>query len=184
MDSSRKTGAAFVGHWDYARRKGLMNASTAKSLEASCRRVLETQDDWQNIDIDTLDVDDLLHRFRNLNASDFKPRSLTDYEQRFRRAISSYQSFLENPSAWKYSSRRAPSRRSSTASANASDGQRSMQPPELGSESPIPSSYAYTYPFRKDFMAKLEIPRDATSAEIDRLVAWARTLAIDYDPSA
>lgn len=31
-------------------------------------------------------------------------------------------------------------------------------------------------------MAKLVIPRDATVAEITRLVAWAKTLAVDYHP--
>ena len=32
-------------------------------------------------------------------------------------------------------------------------------------------------------MARLIIPRDATTVEINRLVAWARTLAADYEPS-
>jgi len=40
----------------------------------------------------------------------------------------------------------------------------------------------YAYPFRPDFMARLAIPRDATTDEINRLVAWARTLAVDYKP--
>ena len=41
----------------------------------------------------------------------------------------------------------------------------------------------YVYPFRDGILARLEIPRDANTAEINRLVAWARTLAADYEPT-
>ena len=44
------------------------------------------------------------------------------------------------------------------------------------------TSVDYEYPFRTDFLATLTIPRDATTTEIERLVAWARTLAVDYQP--
>ena len=39
----------------------------------------------------------------------------------------------------------------------------------------------YVYPFRQNVLATLTIPKDATAAEIRRLVAWAQTLAVDYE---
>ena len=39
----------------------------------------------------------------------------------------------------------------------------------------------YVYPFRQNVLATLKIPQDATAAEIRRLVAWAQTLAVDYE---
>ena len=183
MSSSQTSGAAFVEHWAVAGGKGLMNQSTAKALEASCRRVLETVEGWENVDITTVDLDDLVNRFKNLNSRQFKPRSLKDYEQRFRRAVSSYKIYLEDPSSWKYASR-SPSRR---GSANDREQRGDVEPTstrtDTGSTPPLSNTYTYTYPFREDAMARLEIPRDAKKVEIDRLIAWARTLAIDYEPS-
>ena len=49
---------------------------------------------------------------------------------------------------------------------------------------PDGSLQEYSYPFRPDTLAKLLIPRDSTTAEINRLVAWARTFAVDYEPSS
>lgn len=182
MSSSRTSGEAFVDHWVYARDKGLMNMSTARAMEASCRRVLETLDNWQNVDVTTLDVDDLVRRFNNLNATNFKPRSLKDYERRFRRAVSSYKDFLDNPSGWKYATR-APRRRASPPRDEQDNPAHKSTdvdtPPTPSHES---ASHTYPYPFREGYLAKLEIPLDAKAAEMERLIAWARTLAVDYEP--
>lgn len=179
MSSSRTSGEAFVDHWVYARDKGLMNMSTARAMEASCRRVLETLDNWQNVDVTTLDVDDLVSRFNNLNATNFKPQSLKDYERRFRRAVSSYKDFLDNPSGWKYATRTPRRRASPTRDEQDNTAHKSTDPRIPSLES---ASYTYTYPFREGYLAKLEIPLDAKAAEIERLIAWARTLAVDYEP--
>ena len=182
MASSRTSGAAFVDHWVFARNKGLMNISTAKALEASCRRVLEVLDNWQDVDITTLDIDDLVSRFNNLNATNFKPQSLKDYERRFRRAVSSYTEFLDNPSGWKYATRTPRRRASPTKGGQDTTVQKSTDADSPENSPPTPSSYTYTYPFREGCLAKLDIPLDAKAAEMERLVAWARTLAVDYEP--
>ena len=41
----------------------------------------------------------------------------------------------------------------------------------------------YVFPIRQDCLAKLVVPRDVKTDEINRLVAWARTLAVDYEPT-
>ena len=42
----------------------------------------------------------------------------------------------------------------------------------------------YVYPFRLGVMASLTIPMDANGAEIRRLTAWVRTMAIDCESEA
>ena len=180
-----ETALDFVNHWTWAGRKGLMGRKTAMAYALACRSVLSIHDGWENLDFQTLDVEEFSIRFKNLKKSDFKPRSLATYEGRFRRAVESYQKFLSDPATWKYNSRTpsrdAPSRRSArepTAPTPVSAS--STQEYE---ESAIQMLQEYTYPFRPDVLATLAIPRDATVAEINRLVAWVRTLAVDYEPS-
>ncbi|MDE0661442.1 MAG: hypothetical protein OXI79_17545 [Gammaproteobacteria bacterium] len=185
MDASKTSGRSFVEHWAYARQKGLMNQSTASAVETAVRRVLKAEDDWESVDITTIDVDDLVSRFNNLNSNDFKPRSLRDYGQRFRRALTSYKSFLDDPSGWKYGSRTTTKRRTSNEERDA-DANNAKISDEMNLSGQAASSssalQAYMYPFRDGILARLEIPRDANTAEINRLVAWARTLAADYEP--
>ena len=190
LDMRDTSARALVEHWTWASGKGLMTAPTARALATACRGVLEVQDDWESTDISTLDIDDAFNRFKNLRSKNFKPRSLRDYERRFQRAVTSYLQYVKDPAAWKYPSRapavrvsRKPSQPNHTADRDKySDVQQSVM--AASNESPPREDVQeYVYPFRSDLMARLAIPRDATSAEISRLVAWARTLAVDYEPS-
>ena len=187
-DMQDTSARALVDHWAWASGKGLLTAQTARALATACRGVLEVQDDWEELDIETLNIDDAFNRFKNLRSRDFKPRSLRDYESRFRRAVKSYLEYLEDQAAWKYPTRTSTnrvSRRSSQAN-RPSDPDESLnvtQSADVSGRPPGGDFQEYVYPFRQDVMARLTIPRDATTAEINRLVAWARTLAVDYEPS-
>lgn len=181
-DSSAR---GLVDHWLQASRQGSMKASTAQAFALTCRRILEVQESWESLNVESLDVDDALTRFKSLTTRNLRPRTISDYEARFRRAVASYRDYLVNPNSWKYPSR---SLRSSgpirPPQSRDSDG--SSQPHKhahaFSATTPSASIQEYPYPIRTDVLAKLAIPRDATSAEINRLVAWARTLAIDYEP--
>ena len=184
---TQTTARALVDHWAWARGKGELTAGTARALSTACRGVLEVQEDWENLDVRTLDVDGSFNKFKNLRSRSFKPRSLREYESRFRRAVASYLEFLEDPSTWKFPLRSTTSRRSPPAERSRSSG-RSSESSQSGrvSDPPFPAGILqeYSYPIRTDMMAQLTIPRDVTTAEINRLVAWARTLATDYEPSS
>lgn len=181
---------ALVEHWTWASGKGLMTAPTARALATACRGVLEVQDDWENLDISTLNVDESFNRFKNVRSKSYKPRSLRDYERRFRRAVTSYLQYVKDPAAWKYPSRASAGRVSRKPSQpnHATDRDElsdvRLSGTDVSDDSPPrEGGQEYVYPFRPDLMARLTLPRDATTAEINRLVAWARTLAVDYEPS-
>ena len=182
-----------VGHWAWAAKKGLMNTSTARALATACRGVLDVQENWQSLDISTLDVDDAFNRFKKLRARNFTPGSLRTYESRFRRAVASYLRYLDEPSTWKFETRAVVGNRSTP-----SDRPRKIQrkrfrdvdePTDINPSETAPENSVsvdelqeYLYPIRPDALARLSIPRDANASELSRLVAWVRTLATDYEP--
>ena len=176
MVDEKRTGKALVEHWMWAAAKGLMPRGSAQTIAVSCRRVLEVEQDWENVDVVALDIDDFSSRFKNLRALDYKPSSLGDYASRFRRGVLSYRAFLDDPSKWRFGSR-AKNTNTPKPKARQSDGgdkARSGDQRKAGLQE-------YVYPFRQDVLATLTIPQDATAAEIRRLVAWAQTLAVDYE---
>ena len=97
-----KNARSLVDHWNWAADKGLMNGNTAAGLRSASTQVLQViGDGWETTDITALDVDDLLVRFQNLKKKDYTPQVLELYKKRFRKALVSYLSYLENPGAWK-----------------------------------------------------------------------------------
>ena len=184
-----------VGHWIWAADKGLMNASSARALATACRGVLEVQEDWEDLEVSAIDVDDSFSRFSTLRAKDFTPKSLRTYESRFRRAVASYRRYLDDPSSWRYELRTSAGQRSPASERPRKIPRKRFPEPEKSAEAtspdvvsehggPVGGLQVYLYPIRPDVLARLVIPRDATAAEINRLVAWARTLATDYEPSS
>ena len=95
------TGKSLVEHRDWAATKGVMNKNTAGALRAACTQVLGVLDDWQDVDVTTIDAEDVVQRFKNLRAKDFKPESLETYGARFKKALSSYVAYTRDPGAWK-----------------------------------------------------------------------------------
>ena len=180
-----ETALDFVNHWNWAGSKGLMANKTAMAFTLACRSILSIQDGWEDLDFGTLEVDGFLIRFKNLRKYDFKPRSLATYEGRFRRAVESYQKYLSDPAGWRYDSRRparvTPSRRTERSPSIGTADQ--ISPDSISAGPARNLLQEYTYPFRPDILSRLHVPRDAKTAEINRLVAWARTLAVDYEPS-
>ena len=173
MADEQRTGKALVEHWAWAADKGLMPRKSAQSMAVSCRRVLEVDQDWENVDVLALDVDEFSSRFKTLRALDYKPSSLGDYAGRFRRGVRSYRAFLDDPSKWRFGSR---TKRTTASKRRSDDGDTAGS-----SDRQEAALQEYVYPFRQNVLATLTIPKDATAAEIRRLVAWAQTLAVDYE---
>ena len=174
--TEKETGKALVEHWAWAAKRYLMPRPSAQTMAVSCRRVLEIEQDWENVDVLSLDIDEFSQRFKNLRASNYKPSSLGDYVSRFRRGVLSYRAFLDDPSNWRYGSRTKKTTTSKPKVRQSHGGDTSE-----GADQREEGLQEYVYPFRQKVLATLTIPQDATAAEIRRLVAWAQTLAVDYE---
>ena len=170
------TGKGLVEHWDWAANKGLMNKNSAAALRAACAQVLGVLEDWENIDIATIDSDDVVRRFKNLRARNFKPKSLETYEKRFKKALSSYLAYVRDPGAWK------PAKQ--TRAPKTDKDQAQHHGPQSTSEVPRSDSLRsglvdYPFPLRDGQTARLMLPRDLKIAEVKRLSAFMSTLAVD-----
>ena len=176
MEEQQRTGKDLVEHWAWAAEKGLMPKKSAQTMTLSCRTVLEVEREWENVNVLVLDVEEFVNRFKTLRAKDYKPRSLGDYASRFRRGVLSYRDYVTDPSKWRYGSRTVKTNTSKpkVRQLHGGDPARKSGQRETGLQE-------YVYPFRKDVLATLTIPQDATATEIRRLVAWAQTLAVDYE---
>lgn len=175
MTDEKRRGKALVEHWVWAAEEGLMSRTSAIHMAVSCQRVLEVEGDWENMDVLTLDVDELSSKF-NVIRSDLKPSTLRDYAGRFRRGVRSYRGFLGDPDKWRDEARNKMAN-SAKPNSRLSEGSDTVRSADQGKV----RLQEYVYPFRQNVLATLKIPQDATAAEIRRLVAWAQTLAVDYE---
>ncbi len=175
MDS---TGKALVDHWNWAAEKGVMNKNTAGGIRAAAAQVLSVLENWQDVDVKTLDVEGMLVRFQNLKKKDFKPAVLEAYKRRFRQAVGSYLAYLEDPGGWKP---RTVERAAGADKANGDGGGRSGEPAPRPSrhEAPQAGIVEYPFPLREGQMVRLYLPRDLKLAEVKRLTAFMATLVVD-----
>ncbi|HVC22908.1 MAG TPA: hypothetical protein VNH82_05725, partial [Candidatus Dormibacteraeota bacterium] len=87
----RGTGLAFVQHWDWVAEAGCRPAM-AHAYRAAVSQILKLDHGREDLEVQGLDVDALISRFRNLSS--LSPTSLSTYESRFRSALASYVSYL------------------------------------------------------------------------------------------
>lgn len=175
MDS---TGKAFVDHWSWAAKKGLMNPTTGRLMRNACTQVLSALDGWEKLDVMALNPDDVVARFRNLKGKKLTPRSLQDYRRRFGLALDSYRSYVENPEAWKGPGQERPTRPETNGSQTARYASKKPHAPQ--SETTNAALVEYPFPIR-DLTARLSLPRDLKVTEAKRLTAFIMSLAIDSD---
>ncbi len=179
---TKTTGKDLVDHWSWAAEKGIMKKNSAYSLRSACSNVLSVIDGWESIDIASIDIEDVISRFKNIQARNYKPRSLEAYGKRFQKAIESYLEYIQDPGAWKPVSKQIQS--VSTNTTNKPSKKQNYQKEEI---QPAPQSASgrglidYPFPLREGVTVRLMLPRNITANEVKRLNAFMATLAVDFD---
>lgn len=185
MDTS---GKALVNHWTWAADKGLMNGATAASLKSACAKVIGILDDWEEVDVKSIDVEHTIERFQNLHARDFTPSSLETYASRFRKAVGLFMEFTTNPAGWRVSGR---TRRQKPKEEARKNGANQTEAPSSNDSDIKHSNHedcgrddvhliSYPFPLRRGITVKLSLPDDLTTIEARRLSAFLLTLASDF----
>ena len=168
------SGQSLLDFWAWSARKGLVPTSVANDLRAASKEVLSVEDNWQAIDIKSLDVDYLMVRFDNLRKFKFKPQSLSAYKSRFKKARKLYLAYLENPSGWHYPGATAK-RRSAKAMAT-----EAVQAPQAAAPFLArvvdPAAWNVEFPLRPGVTARLELPSDITAQEAERLSSYIKLI--------
>jgi hypothetical protein len=179
MDTSAR---ALVDHWKWAADKGLMNSNTASALRAASAQVLGVLDDWENVDISKIDVEDVFRRFQNKRSKDFTPKSLETYRSRFGKAVESFLAYVDNPTSWKGSTKTRSSRAQSRVRSSAVTSSRTASAAIAPALEDRGRTVHYQLPLRNDRVATLSLPVDLTLADVKRLNAFLTTVALDFDP--
>jgi hypothetical protein len=174
-------GRQLADHWTWAAEKGLMNSNTAHSLKSASTQVLSVLDNWEELDVSSLDVDDVIMRFKNKRSRDFTPQSLEVYGRRFKKAVTSFLAYAKNPGAWKPATKQRTIREKGKISARENVDQEEAR--VASSDSPVAKGGLIEYPFplRSDVTARLLLPRDLKAQELKRLQAFMTTLIVESE---
>lgn len=179
------TGAGMIAFLNFLIRKNEMVEATAAALRTGCRKVLDTEDDWANVDIRTLDVDGLITRFRNKSRGELADRSVTNYEQRFRSTVEMYLKWLDDDPTWRPSTR-TRSTAAATKRTAASNGSKAEPAAPTAAESkaeplaPVAAGMVtYPLPIRPGVQGRLVLPEDLTAKEAKRVANFVSALAFD-----
>lgn len=188
------TGAGLIDFLDYAIDKGYLKTATGQAMKTAVREVLSaTQgaDEWETVDLTSLDEDDILRRFETLRAMKFSAGSLSTYKGRYSRAIAMFDDFRTSPATWKPSVRqRSRSKAASTTAGTAEASSVEHGALSQSASPPGPSTphsghgaaiITYPFPLRQGVLASVELPPDLTKREAQRLSAFIESLAIEGD---
>ena len=172
-------GRALIEHWDWASSKGLMNATTARIIKNASYQVLSVQPGWEDLEVETLNLEDAFRRFQNLKGKGLAPRSLQDYRRRFEQGVESFLAYIRDPAAWKGPGQDRPRRTDSTSTPRA-------KVTDHGSRLAVPSFdeaglIEYPFPIRSGVTGRIELPPDLRASEAKRLCGFIMSLAIDSD---
>jgi hypothetical protein len=177
------TGKQFVEFWGWAAQKKLMNENTAYSFASPVKQVVSIDDNWRNIDVSKMDVEDLLSRFQDAKGTKFTPGSLNAYFRRFRQAHDLFLQYIENPTGWKFKGQQS----NATRKARALKAEKGKDTDDAF-EMPVPQSGSvplvdYPFPLRDNCIVRLKLPADLKVTEVERLAAFMRTLTSDFSAS-
>lgn len=181
-DLSHRTLVAFL---KTAGEKGWMNPRTAAAMRSVAKRVVEVLEPHELQDVSTIDVASVMRRFANKNTS-VSPDSLRTYASRMEAAITTFRRSREDPTSWMSGSGR--SRTASSTEAPRSPGRIRTASRESGEDSKADEKLdapplVFPFPLRSDVIVIISgVPRDLKTIEADRIGAFMRSLAQDFEP--
>jgi hypothetical protein len=166
---------------------GRIKPEMAASLSSATKKVLEIEQDWEELDVHQIDMDDFLTRFRNLKSLEYTPNSLSEYERRFKRAVDMFLGFVQDPSGWKHNGKANGGQKNKTKNATSKTKGKVAQPTsgEAVEISTVTINSAgiqmmdYPFPLRESCVVRLRLPSDLKVAEVERLAAFMRSVAVD-----
>src|SRR5215211_1481830 len=93
IEPSRGTAAHYLFFLDWAEKKGELPASTVQNWRIASTKVLEIEDEWQNVNVVDFDLEAHLRRFETLRRGQYTTGSLAAYKSRARTGIEAYRAW-------------------------------------------------------------------------------------------
>lgn len=184
MDTTAKNLVEFL---DKAGTTGRIKPDMAGQLSSTARMILGIEQDWEEIDVAHLDTEGLLARFKNLKGLEYAPRSLTEYERRFRRSIKMFLDYVQNPSGWKHNGQARQNKKTGTQKATTKQEHKARQVAqgetiETSNVAINPAGIQmmeYPFPLRESCIVRLRLPADLNVTEVERLATFMRSVVVD-----
>jgi hypothetical protein len=175
--------ASLLSHLDYLGTKGLMPKNSVAGRKAACSKVLGILDPEEQSDVATVDIDDVMKRFINLEGRSYNPSSLGVYRSRVASSIADFLSYLDNPSGYK------PQNKKKNGSAeNAqkpiikkTDNRKKTSNEITRRDEPMaqPSANVFPIPIRSDVVVRIHnLPFDLSQAEAAKIADVVKAMAL------
>lgn len=186
------TGAGLIYFCDIMIKRNEMTKGTGSALRTGCKKVLDTEEDPDDLNLRNLDMEALLRRFRNKNRIDLNDNSLRTYEQRFKQTVEMYLKFIDGDADWNPVKARpgAGAGKSPTAKATKPGTVVEIKPGATTPASEPPSEAAtavpptpgpgrmlFPIPLRPGRRALLDLPEDLTEQEAKKVANVVAALA-------
>lgn len=197
-----RTGAGLMKFYEVQLKKHELPEGVISPLRSASKRILDVEEDPDSVDLTTLDIDGLVHRFRVKNRAQLTDMSFAAYESRFRRGLGMYFRWLDHDPSWagKVRSHGGGPSTSSKTTKNAVSGGRSVKnirpTPAQAIADQRPNSGAAdvahmdSEPELFDYhvalvdskaTAILRLPRTYTTGDATRMAALINALAVPSD---
>lgn len=169
--------------------KGRAKSSVIIPLKTAVHQIFETveKDNWKNIDVSEIDLDDYMARFKNLALDRYNEQSYTSYKARANRALTWYNNFLQNP-GWTPQIRKSPS--SNKAHTDRTTVKKEKTKPTaqiMVAEQPTKASSAssdlisFPFPLSNGSLASLYLPKRLSKGDADRISQFINSLIIEEE---
>src|SRR4051812_6308908 len=185
------TASGLIAFCDYLVARKLAPPSAVNPWKSAAKNVfthVEENENWGDMDVQSLDVEDYLNRFVIASRGDYNPNSVNAYQSRFRKAIEAYRGYLADSAGWRPNLRSSPRR-----TANAGPNGRTTAPPNAlavttppepattasAPAAPAPGLTRSPFPMRSGQMAFLDLPSPIDKDDAARLTQFIRALVFE-----
>ena len=95
--AGKKSRESAIEFLDYLAQKGLMAHATVQARKAAINAVLGILEEQEAQDVTSINLDDVMVRFGNLQGKGYTPQSLVTYKGRVKAALEDFASYVDNP---------------------------------------------------------------------------------------
>lgn len=182
---------SFLAH---AGERGLLPAATAQAFAVAVRNVFSVLDDSERSDLPLDNLDEVIKRFNNKRARDFRPGSLKEYARRVKRSVDLYLKWKNDPANFSVKTRVTSRGRKRTDGPDATNAAVGPAEAEFSPESDdllempvnmelpwagVTKTYRTAVPIRPGHVVVIEnIPLDLTEAEAEKMGEFVRMLGV------
>ncbi len=168
--------------------KGRVAPGSVTPMKTIVKQIMLTVDgkeNWQEVDIRSVDVNDYIGRFANLTAGKYTAESLLVYKSRLNKAKNWYTNFLINPGWAPPKKTTLPTPRANGELTDAGEKKPTTQAVDMidskqEQKVAIPNDLiTYPFPLRAGKIVHLYLPIDLTLQEAKRLGKYLESLSVD-----